>query len=71
MDVLSTIGHSPYLALLGAAGLLTVLLVPLVLKAAGLSGSQIVETIRLTLRFFSGVVSAFRDENKNGKQPPL
>lgn len=71
MDVLTAIGHSSYLALLGAGVLITILLIPLVLKAAGLSGTQIVETIRLTLRFFSGVVTAFRDENKNGKEPPV
>lgn len=60
-QIITSITDNPVLALLGAAVLLTILLMPIVLHIAGLSGAQIVETLKLTLKFFVDVVKAFRD----------
>lgn len=66
-DIIQALTSSPALALLGAALLLTVLLAPIALRIAGLTGHEIIETLRLTLQFFTGIVQAFREEKKNGK----
>lgn len=72
-DVLQALMSSPLLALLGAGALLTILLIPLVLRASGMSGKQILDTIALTLQFFTGLVGATREQNrseKNNHEPP-
>jgi len=53
-------------ALLGAFGImaLLVLLVPIALKLAGLSGEQIVDLLTSTMRFFINMLQAFRAQNK-------
>jgi len=46
------------------AGALLVLLIPLSLRLAGLTGQQIADVLALTLRFFLNLVSEFRAQNK-------
>lgn len=59
--------QSPVLAALGGLLVLLVIGVPLALRLAGLSGSQIVEVIKLTLQFLVNFAQSLRQENKNGK----
>lgn len=65
-NIVQAILSSAVFPVMGLAAMLTILLIPLVLRLAGLSGKQIVDTIALTLQFFRGLVQSFRDENKNG-----
>jgi hypothetical protein len=41
-----------------------VLLIPIALRIAGLTGQQITDTISLTLQFFVNIVREFRAQNK-------
>lgn len=43
---------------------LIVLLVPVALRLAGLTGQQIVDVLTLTLQFFVNIVREFRAQNK-------
>lgn len=56
----------PASLILGVFGLavLLVLLVPLALKLAGLTGQQIVDVLTLTMQFFVNLVREFRAENR-------
>lgn len=51
---------------LGAFGIVAglVLLVPISLKIAGLSGQQITDVLTLTMQFFVNLVREFRAQNK-------
>lgn len=59
-EILATISNSAALALLGAGVLLVVLIAPVALRLAGLSGAQIVETLKLTLQFAVDAIKVFR-----------
>jgi len=52
---------------LGAMGIVAcvVLLVPLALKLAGLSGQQIADVLSLTMQFFINLIGEFRAQNKD------
>lgn len=52
---------SPFFAILGALTLATIVLIPVVLRLAGLTGVQIVEVLRFTLQFFISIVDAYRN----------
>lgn len=67
VEILHEIGSSPVLAFVGAALLLALLLLPVALKLAGLSGQQIVDTLTITGRILIDLVKAFRDENRSDK----
>lgn len=43
---------------------LVLILVPIALRLAGLTGQQIVDVIKLTLQFFINLVQEFRAQNK-------
>ena len=51
------------------AGLIVVvvglLLVPIILRLAGLTGQQIVDTLTLTMQFAINIIREFRAQNKN------
>ena len=66
--ILQSIASSPALALLGAGVLLTIILIPLALRLAGLTGAQIVQTIQITLQAFIQLAQGFRAQNKDGKK---
>lgn len=53
--------------LVGIVGIVAalVLLVPISLRLAGLTGQQIADTISLTLQFFVNIVREFRAQNKS------
>jgi len=46
------------------SGVVVVLFVPIALRAAGLSGQQIMDVLAMTTRFFLELVREFRNENK-------
>lgn len=58
--ILSSISSSPVLAALGALLLLVIVIAPVGLKVAGLSGAQIVAVIKLTAETAVKLVRAFR-----------
>lgn len=64
-EILQSIGSSPALALLGAGVLVTIILIPVFLRLAGLSGAQIIDLISITWRMVIDLVRAFREENKS------
>jgi len=68
VEILNAIAASPALALLGAACLLFLLLAPIALRIAGLTGRQIVDTLAMTWQMIIGLVRAFREENKRASQ---
>jgi len=57
----------PTEAILGAIAILglIVLLVPVALKFAGLTGQQIADVLNLTMQFFINLVAEFRAQNKD------
>jgi len=67
MELLKSVSESPVLALLGAGVLLVVILIPVFLRLAGLSGAQIIDVLAMTGRMIVDLVRAFREENSNGK----
>jgi len=60
---LSTIPTTLVLGVFGVLALI-VLLIPIVLKIAGLTGQQIVDVLSLTMQFFVNIVREFRAQNK-------
>jgi len=56
----------PAEAILGALVVICIfaLLVPVVLRIAGLQGQQIIDVMTLTLQFFINIVREFRAQNK-------
>lgn len=66
LQLLQWLEKQPLIGLFGAFVLAAILLVPLALKVAGLSPAQIVDVIRLTLQFFTGIVASIREDNRNG-----
>lgn len=64
-DILKALPASLILGVMGI-GALFVLLIPLALKLAGLTGQQIVDTLTLTLNTFLALVKEFRQQNKSG-----
>ena len=69
LQLLQWLEKQPFIGLFGAFVLAAILLIPLALRLAGLTGVQIVDVIKLTLQFFVNLAASFRDENKNGKPP--
>jgi len=71
MDTLRTIldacAQSPALALFGASVLVALLLAPLMLRIAGLSGAQIIELLRATMTF---IITAIRELRSTNNPPP-
>lgn len=67
LQLLQWLEKQPGLAALGALVLVFFVLAPLVLRLAGLTGTQIVTVIKLTFQFFVNLAAGLRDENKNGK----
>ena len=67
IDILNLIASSPVLALLGAGVLLVVLVAPIVLRIAGLSGAQIVDLLKTTARFAVNLALALRIEDDKDK----
>lgn len=63
--ILAEIGKSPALAWLGFAVIVALLLVPVVLRIAGLTGSQIVTLLRSMIDALVLLVKEFRAENRN------
>jgi len=51
---------------LGCVGIIALflLLIPVALKIAGLTGQQITDTLALTMQFFVNIVREFRAQNK-------
>ena len=67
IDLLKNVAASPALALLGAGVLLALLLAPIALRVAGLSGSQIVDLLKTTARFAFNLASALRIQDEGDK----
>jgi len=69
VDVATIIKDIPQTVILGVIGMvcLVVLLVPLALRLAGLTGAQIADVLKLTMQFFINLVAEFRAQNR---QPP-
>lgn len=63
-DLLGQITANPVLAFLGALVVIALVLVPVFLRLAGLSGAQIIELVNVTWRNIIDLVHAFREENK-------
>jgi len=69
-DVIASLAQqAPLVVVLALVLLLGLALLPIALRIAGLSGSQIVDTLALTLQFGINLIRAFRDENR-GNLPP-
>jgi len=65
---LSTLPESVIVAVVVTFALL-VLLVPIALRIAGLTGQQVSDTISLTLQFFVNIVREFRAQNQDSTKP--
>lgn len=59
---------NPLLAAAGLVVLLLILLLPLALRLAGLTGAQILELLRATMAFIIEAIKTFRSTN-NGEPP--
>lgn len=66
VEILHELGNSPLLAALGLVTLLALVVAPIVLRMAGLTGAQIVQLLSATMNFLIELVRQFRQEN-NGK----
>lgn len=62
-DEMEKLLSNPALSVLGLLLLIGVLLAPLALRVAGLSGAQVVELLRSTMGFILEVVREFRSQN--------
>lgn len=62
-EILHTLASSPLLALLGLLVVVALLAAPLALRAAGLTGGQVVELLKATMAFVVEAVRAFRASN--------
>lgn len=69
-DILQTISTSPLLAYLGFAFMLLLLLIPIALKLAGLTGQQIADVLAMTWQMLIQLVQALRAENKASGSSP-
>ena len=67
MTFIQTLSHSPILALFGTCILLAILVAPIVLRIAGLSGAQIVDLLKTTARFAVNLALALRIEDDTDK----
>lgn len=67
VQILQWLEKQPGLAALGALVVLAIVFLPVALRVAGLTGSQIVQVIQLTLQFFVNLTAGLRNQNKNGK----
>ena len=54
---------NPIFAVLGLLVLLGLLLAPLALKLAGLTGAQIIEVLQATMQFIVEIIREFRRQN--------
>lgn len=61
---MTTLLTNPIFAALGLLVLLGVLLAPLALKLAGLSGAQIIEVLKATMQFIVDIIREFRADNR-------
>jgi len=66
MTIIDVLSKAPASLILGALALMLVfvLLIPLSLRLAGLTGQQVADTIKMTLTFFLTLVDEFRNQNK-------
>lgn len=64
--VIEQLGQNGILAALVIVAIV-IILVPLILRLSGLSGSQIVDVIKLTLQFFVNIAQEYRAQNQAGK----
>lgn len=64
MDALDALGRSPLLAAVGLLVVLAILLAPIALRLAGLSGGQIAELLKSTMSFVVLLIREFRTSNK-------
>jgi hypothetical protein len=66
MTIIDILAKAPTSLVLGALGIiaLLILLIPIALRLAGLTGAQIADTLNLTLQFFINIVREFRAQNK-------
>lgn len=63
-SVIQAIGASPVLAVIGLVVVLAVVLAPVALGIAGLTGAQIVELLKSTMVFVVEVIREIRSSNK-------
>ena len=66
-DIARALANLPASMVVGIIGVIALLLLglPLALRAAGLTGQQIADTISLTLQFFVNIVHELRAQNKD------
>lgn len=64
VEILNTVSSSPLLAIVGLVAILAIVLAPIALRVAGLTGSQIIELLRSTMSFIVQVIHEFRASNK-------
>lgn len=55
---------NPIIGAFGLVVLLSILLAPIVLRLAGLTGAQIVDLLKTTMGFITGLITAFRERNR-------
>jgi len=69
MTIIDVLAKAPASLILGvlALALVFILLVPLALRLAGLTGEQIADTLKLTMQFFINLVAEFRAQNKSSQ----
>ena len=72
-NILSIIANSPVLAFLGALVILALVLIPIILRLAGLTGEQIVQVLIAMQENARATIREFRQQNINGNSddPPL
>ena len=72
-NILSIIANSPVLAFLGALVILALVLIPIMLRLAGLTGGQIVQVLISMHENVRATIREFRQQNINGNSddPPL
>lgn len=64
-NILQAIAASPLLAIVGLVVLLAIILAPIALSIAGLTGAQIIELLKSTMAFIIQVIHEFRASNSD------
>jgi len=65
MDVINALAASPVLAIIGLVVVLSIVFAPGVLSLAGLTGAQIIDLLKSTMRFIVQLIHEFRTSNTN------
>lgn len=67
--LIDTLANSPLLALVGLLVVIAILIAPIMLRLAGLTGGQVLELFRATMSFILSAIHEFRASNEKPPSP--